>query len=98
MDEICRFCKKGDTDDVYFSYWRAIKFPCHTACKAKGVAEEAYECQLIDADCNDCKNFRRGRQTKTKGCWYGWCDKKDIDVVALVNFASSYDCFEHRKD
>ena len=37
------------------------KFVCHRSCKKPGFAAEALACQTIDADCNDCKHFKRGK-------------------------------------
>jgi len=35
------------------------KFPCHRSCKRAGYRREAFDCQCIDAACNDCKHFQR---------------------------------------
>ena len=66
-------------------------------CKEEGKKLEAYECQKIDADCNDCKHFLR-QDNKSNGIWHGFCNKKQVNTVAYVNFCSSNECFEHRKD
>ena len=36
-----------------------VRFPVHKACKQQAMKDEAYECQVIDADCNDCRHFDR---------------------------------------
>lgn len=60
----CRYCDKpippGEEVGT-FAYWSATPDVCHRACKDVGVRREAFECQLIDADCNDCRHYQRGR-------------------------------------
>jgi len=59
----CRYCDQSiDADPVKtVAYWGATPDWCHRQCKESGVKREAYECQLIDADCNDCRHYKRGR-------------------------------------
>jgi len=64
VNQICRYCAKPIADGEAaptFAYWFATPFVCHPACKDAGIRQEAYECQLIDADCNDCKHYKRGK-------------------------------------
>lgn len=59
----CRHCKQPiakDDFDVVGGYWSNTVFACHSYCKKEQMEYEAYECQLIDADCNDCAFFKRG--------------------------------------
>lgn len=66
---LCRYCNQPvdvlGTDYTYtVAYWHwghcdKERFLCHKSCKV--VKQEAYDCQLIDADCNDCKHFQRGK-------------------------------------
>lgn len=101
-DDICRYCRKPGTDDVCFSYWKAFRYPCHKLCKKEGARKEAYDCQLIDADCNDCKNFKRGESKQIQGTSVKWfegdCSKFNRPTKAFANHASSHACFEHRKE
>jgi hypothetical protein len=95
----CRFCNGPLTDktfDTTTSYWWAFQSPCHKECKSTGQAQEAYECQKIDADCNDCGFFQR----KENGKWvcYGTCLKTGQSTKAYPNNASLNPCFAHRKD
>ena len=108
----CRGCglPLTDTDfDVWVSYWKSVWFPAHKACRAAGMAEEAYDCQCVDADCNDCNSFCRGKSagelvmigvagspdvTRPAN---GHCEKFDRPAVAWANFCSGWACFEHRK-
>jgi hypothetical protein len=93
---ICRYCfKEVDRSDAIItnSYWgkgRRI-FICHKVCKKEGEKDEAYECQKIDANCNDCKFFDRKKY---------WCIKLDCKppVAVTPNYCSHLDCFVHRKD
>lgn len=59
----CRYCgqpiEAADLSTTY-SYWGGFQFACHRKCKDAGIKSEAYDCQVIDADCNDCKHFKRG--------------------------------------
>jgi len=60
----CRYCDKPIPESesaITHSYWKGLPFPCHKACKDSGVKQEAFDCQVIDADCNDCKHYRRGK-------------------------------------
>jgi hypothetical protein len=60
----CRYCTlEIDPSELTttVSYWSAIQFPCHKKCKVEGMKQEAFDCQTIDADCNDCKHYLRGK-------------------------------------
>src|SRR5687768_13689028 len=60
----CRYCSIPLTEMesvTTLSYWLGVKHPCHSQCKQTGERGEAIECQSIDADCNDCKHFKRGK-------------------------------------
>lgn len=99
--EPCRYCDVADkVDTLTTAYWvggGAFWFACHKSCKVVGEKEEAYQCQLIDEDCNDCKHFVRGERISKKDC-KGTCEKlNNKEVVAHVQFCSSHECFEHRK-
>lgn len=93
----CRYCDKPITEGVnVFSYWSAVRFQAHAACAVEGYRQEAYDCQVLDADCNDCRQFQRGRLV-SKGIWSGRCAKTDNEVRAYPNFCSGHACFEHRR-
>jgi hypothetical protein len=90
----CRGCGLplgADTFAVWTTYWQALYAGCHAACRDAGMKAEAFECQVIDADCNDCAHFRRVSGNK------GTCAKTGADVAANPVFASCLPCFEHRK-
>jgi len=65
MPVICRYCNKeifhGEQSVKTLSYWGKLEFVCHAQCKQMGESQEAYECQCIDADCNDCRHYQRGK-------------------------------------
>ena len=96
----CRFCKGQLTKDTITkvsSYWSVLVCACHKECKVKGMSEEAYDCQMIDADCNYCKWFIRGKGGMTGGagkghCWIDW-----TETTCQSNSFSGKSCFEHRK-
>jgi len=66
---LCRYCSKPVSDAdaaVTHSYWQGMKFLCHKNCKAAGEKSEALECQTLDADCNDCRHYKRGTSAPTQ--------------------------------
>lgn len=105
-DLICRYCGQpiaAGTAVVTFAYWdwglpqaKREKFYCHAQCKAAGLKHEAFECQRIDADCNDCKHFARGQIIGTNAI-AGQCLKFNKATVAWPNKWRGLDCFEHRR-
>lgn len=107
LPDVCRFCKDSGCDSFVAPYWQfdiitrqGIAKPknrCHKSCKADGVKAEAYECQKIDADCNDCKHFVRGSYLGNS-VYSGACSKFNKAVKAYPNKCTSNECFEHRKD
>lgn len=102
---ICRYCNKPIKEqDLEFTspyYWPAgDECPCHKDCKVEGKKREAYDCQCVDADCNDCLFFKR----ESNGRWFckGTCTNPEStefeqEVVAYPNNASLRSCFKHRK-
>ena len=72
-------------------------YPCHEACKGPGEALEAYLCQTIDRDCNDCVFFKRGKLI-AKGVFEGHCLKFDRPTKAFPGQATGHPCFVHRKE
>lgn len=74
----CMFCKgKLDGNKVpVFSYWQPFKHYSHPECLKQGEQEEAYKCQKIDADCNDCGYFQRLKKID-KGIFKGKCLNPD---------------------
>lgn len=61
----CRYCgivaSVLEECAITFSYWSAFPFVCHKKCMDAGLKLEAFDCQVVDADCNDCKHFKRGQ-------------------------------------
>jgi len=53
-----------DDFDVAIGYWSPDFRPVHKGCKKRWEQEEAYACQKIDANCNDCKFFKRDISAK----------------------------------
>lgn len=98
----CRYCGEQVYLDEDYSttsgYWSSQVFPCHGACKANGIKEEAYVCQLIDADCNDCKFFVRGEYIKPPYKYFnGVCSKYNRQTKAFPVTYTGHQCFEHRR-
>jgi hypothetical protein len=60
----CRYCHKPIEDGKQvktLAYWNKTPDFCHVECRLQGEREEAIECQTIDADCNDCAYYQRGK-------------------------------------
>lgn len=115
-DALCRYCNQtiafGELAFVV-SYWKNVTHPCHAKCKSEGAAREAIECQTIDADCNDCKHFKRdfsvtrnlscmknGKQSTQlvhMGIIEGQCLKFNKPTQAFPNKWTGRECFEHRR-
>lgn len=96
---VCRYCanRVAETDAVAtHSYWHGAKFSSHKSCKASGEIAEAFECQMIDADCNDCRHFNRG-QIIGKEIWSGHCQKFNRETKAYPKKWTGRECFEHRR-
>jgi len=96
----CRACKQIILEKDFetgYTYWQGYPVPYHKICKKLGMDNEAYECQVIDADCNDCAYFG-SRKNLCKGIDEGHCLKFNKTVRAYPNFCTAHDCFVHRKD
>lgn len=96
----CELCESAERSDFLTAYWRASGFPiCKTHTKEerrKFQIEEAYECQLIDADCNDCKHFKRGARMLSRGDLVYLKDHVDKNFRAEGDYSRivvQYDCF-----
>jgi len=118
----CRYCNKlipEGCEVATYAYWdtRPVetrqKFWCHPECKDVGIKQEAFDCQQIDADCNDCGHFKRGEVEKrwlscmadgkpsvrlvNMGFIHGHCLKFDRATIAQPNKWTGMECFEHRR-
>lgn len=100
ISNVCGWCDNKITDatfDYFGGYWQPNLWrPVHKWCKSEYKNFEAIECQTIDADCNDCKYFIRGKEA-AKGVWHGECSKFNKPTIANSVFASGHTCFVHRK-
>lgn len=100
LSNLCRYCKKpvGRSEaKIAHSYWNAVQFICHEGCFKEGKSSEAYECQQLDADCNDCRDFKRERNLGN-GVFEGTCVKYNKPTKAQPNKCTAHKCFTHRKD
>lgn len=100
--KICRGCKKEvkeENFDYMASYWGSPPswHIVHSECKKSCSQEETYLCQIIDADCSNCKFFERGKELGT-GISEGRCSHFNKPTKAYVNVATGHKCFVHRKD
>jgi hypothetical protein len=89
----CRFCNElALKEDAVISvgYWYPNAYHIsHKDCIKEGERKMQYECQKIDADCNDCANYVRVDK---------FCVRYSKKVKAVAGFPSLYDCFSHRLD
>jgi hypothetical protein len=102
VDSKCRGCGLPIAENdfaVWTTYWQRMFAPCHAACRDAGMKKEAYDCQSVDADCNDCRHFQRGERIAVGegAAFEGHCLKYDRPTKALPLFCSGWSCFEHRK-
>ncbi len=74
----------------------------HTDCSGcpEMSPQDIIEMQKIDADCNDCKYFKRGEFHKGIGLdWFdGYCLKFNRPTKAYPTQFSGWECFEHRRE
>ena len=93
----CRYCNtevSRNDADVAYSYWLIMGttsawFICHIMCKTAGYAAEAYECQCLDANCNDCFFLDREQLS---------CKNTGEPTRPVPNMPGLMPCFKHRKD
>lgn len=91
----CKYCKKEiEKKDAVLArgYWTAGKVISlsHKDCAEGGYKDEVYECQKIDANCNECGFLKRGKENL--------CKKTGDVVFPSSNYAMGMECFVHRKD
>jgi hypothetical protein len=111
----CRYCNLPVSDPVEtLAYWNQTPDVCHAECKVAGERQEAIDCQIIDADCNDCKHFKRGYDVKrwlscmvdekpsfvleNMGINVGHCLKFNKITQAFPHMSTGRECFEHRRN
>jgi hypothetical protein len=81
-----------DNIDVKISYWTPFVWkPIRKDLRREAMRQEAYECQKIDNNCNDCLYLNRNELQ---------CDKMNKKVKINPNICSpeNVNCFKHRKD
>jgi hypothetical protein len=92
---ICRYCGQDGATERTLSYWGKSAFFSHEPCRKTGERQEATDCQTIDANCNDCKNYQRKRNLQNTST--GHCVKLNIPVTGSPNKWQGNECFEHRR-
>lgn len=94
----CRYCGKPGATIKTLAYWNQTPDICHPECKAAGERQEAIDCQVIDADCNDCIHFQRGQIIGgIPKAITGHCGKFNKPTMAYPHFWTGRECFEHRR-
>ena len=94
----CRYCHLPIDRAVVVmtgSYWWPTLDISHPACRIPGERHESLVCQTLDADCNDCRYFRR--ESGSGDVNHGECLKFHKPTHAYPNFATLHECFEHRR-
>lgn len=100
LNNLCRYCEKkvsAEDLDYCYSYWLGNKYICHKNCKIEGQKLEAFDCQIIDSDCNDCHFFKR-KEIVGKEVWSGECLKFNKETRAFPKKWTGRECFEHRRN
>lgn len=81
-----------DNIDIKISYWTPFIWkPILKSLKIESMKKEAYMCQLIDSNCNDCFYLDRGNKKCLKF-------DKNIQIYPGISQVENKDCFKHRKD
>lgn len=96
-EQICRYCDLhvSDSDSVVtHSYWQGLPFVCHKDCKEAGVKQEAFDCQVVDADCNDCAHYKRGKLAPLVVSRLKRRDGKVVEVKHQPNFFIGGHCLK----
>ncbi|MDO8610706.1 MAG: hypothetical protein Q7R95_09240, partial [bacterium] len=101
MNKICRYCDTEivlpDQETITFSYWGSEKFYCHKSCKVEGIKQEAIDCQTIDADCNDCYFYQRGKLADEVVSWIKKPDGSKVKIIHQPNFFVNGWCLKFDK-
>jgi hypothetical protein len=84
--------------DIKVTYWTPFVWkPIKKELKQLATKKEAYECQLIDCSCNDCKNLLRNIDIANVGKFNICTLNKPVDVTPNVCNPNNTNCFVHRK-
>lgn len=81
---------------IKVGYWTPMLWkPCRKDLVREYQRREAYDCQLIDTNCNDCKHLVRGGGGS--GVFVGRCALKDVAITFMPNacMSENSECFEH---
>lgn len=100
---ICHKCKEEVESPVYLSYTKSLsgiktkkKYPFHKECGEKDIKAQAIWFEKMDANCNDCINFKGSGWDGKKRI--GKCLIKNIDIKCFPNEPIGMECFRHRAD
>lgn len=114
IKDTCCYCDKNLKEIfIVTSYWTPMWKPCCSEkCANEGYKKEEYECQCIDANCNECKFFKREGYSENLrpqihgiiqhiGCYIGTCLNKkskyfNKKVGANRNLYQGMKCFVNR--
>jgi len=78
--------------DIGIRYWLPNSwYPVHKDFKHDYMKNEAYNCQKLDTNCNDCKHLNRAEMKCLKL-------NKGLSFAPNTCMPENQDCFIHRKD
>lgn len=100
MSDSCRYCGLPVSESkstVTNSYWGGSPFVCHKRCKDAGVKQEAFDCQVIDADCNDCKHYQRGKLAPKSVSHLKTKDGRIVELTYQVNLFVGGRCLKFNR-
>jgi len=107
ISNLCRGCNQPVTAAniaIWHTYWKAMWAACHVQCRTEGMKSEAYECQILDKSCSDCRHFVRGKElTEVKGfgtgTFIGHCAHHNRTTFARAchSYPQNAECFSHRR-
>lgn len=95
----CRYCTKPIEGSAVktLAYWSQTPDVCHAECKQLGERQEAIDCQTIDADCNDCRHYKRGTLEPKIVSKLHTEDGRIVDVVFQPNVFIGGHCLRFDK-
>lgn len=97
----CRYCEhafqEGEIVVLTRSYWNQYPFYAHEDCKKDGERQEALDCQTIDADCNDCRHYKRGILEPKTVSKLNTPDGRTVDLIFQPNVFINGTCLKFNK-
>lgn len=94
----CRYCHLPVEHSVRtLAYWNQTPDVCHPECRAAGERQEAIDCQTIDADCNNCRHYQRGKIAPKQISKVKTQDGRIVDVIYKPEIFIDGQCLKFNK-